>query len=150
MDTTNNVQGVSGIDFPTRLTAGDVFGYGTWWGAGRTLPLAELGAKGVAILDKTEEEYVTVHRNFLGTAAGIYYGTPSARYAVLSQIKSALDPSKRDEGSALVRTGRKPHLTWSNSRDRGGLGALLLERSPAEPIPGTPDGFDDIWTQFLA
>ena len=35
-------------------------------------------------------------------------------------------------------------------RDRGGLGALLLDRSPAEPIPSAPDGLDDIWTQFLA
>ncbi len=135
MDSSNSIAGInSTLLFPAgNYVLGDVTYYAVWSCLVKQLPLVDYGAVKIAELDNQEEKYVADHREFCGTAAGLYYATPNSRYLTLAECVQAFDPDRRSSKS------------WEGRRQFGAfLLVTLLSHPETYPslktdITGLPD-----------
>jgi len=100
MDTTGALDPNLGLLIPPgSYTDFEFTQFAIWQGIGRHCPMVELGEKGVALLDKTDEHYVDLHRQFIGVAAAMYYVTPASRYVAVVECHNAWDPPRRNNAT---------------------------------------------------
>jgi hypothetical protein len=152
IDSTGPLDNSTGLMIPPGSYTDNEFTQWSIWNAiGRNCPMVELGEKGVALLDKSDEHYVDLHRQFLGTAAAMYYVTPSSRYVVTVGCQNAWDPTRRTNAAWNGRRYFTAFLVGeflAHPEKYPGLKLDIPELAEERPTETTPE--QNLFTSYIS